>query len=89
VEIEERLSWLVGLAERVHAEVRYERLGGDGGGLCVLKGRRILFIDLDADATTRYEATLQAVSGLPNFSDFHIPPVIEEDLARFRAERES
>ena len=86
MELEERLSWLAGLAERMGVAVRFERLGGEGGGLCTLKSQRMLFVDLDADPRTRYESTLVALGGLPELRDYHLPPVIAEDLERLTAE---
>jgi hypothetical protein len=86
VELEERLSWLIGLAERMDVAVRIERLGGEGGGLCTLKSRRMLFVDADADSRTRYEATLLALGGLPELHQHHLPPIIAEDLERLQAD---
>jgi len=87
VELRERLSWLTELAERLDIAVRYEHLGGDGGGLCTVKSRRMLFVDLDADPQTRYQAVLLALVGLPELHDHCLPPVISEDLERIRSRR--
>ena len=85
MDVEERLDWLTGWAERAEIGVRRERLGGEGGGLCTLKGRRILFLDLDADVQTRYETTLLALGGLPELQNHHIPPIVAEDLERLES----
>ena len=86
MDVEERLDWLTGWAQRADIGLRRERLGGEGGGLCTLKGRRVLFLDLDADMQTRYETTLLALGGLAELQNFHSPPVIAEDLERLEAE---
>lgn len=83
VDLPDRLNWLLDAAERLDVAVRIERLGGRGGGLCLVKSRRILFVDADADLRTRYETTLAALGALPELRDRHIPPVIAEELERF------
>ena len=80
--VEERLNWLIDAAEQFEIAVRTEHLGGQGGGLCVLKSGRLLFVDADADLHTRYEITLGAVGSLRELHDRHIPPAIAEDLER-------
>jgi hypothetical protein len=42
----ERLESALDVARRMGYGVREEWLGGSGGGACVLKGRRWLFLDL-------------------------------------------
>ena len=42
----ELLRQAIDLAERLGYQVRQEWLGGCGGGGCVLKGRKMLFLDL-------------------------------------------
>jgi len=82
VNVQERLNWLIDAAEQLEIGVRIEHLGGLGGGLCVLKSGRLLFVDADADLHTQYEITLGAVGSLRELYDRHIPPAIAEDLER-------
>lgn len=42
----ERLETILSALRNAGCEIRYDCFGGAGGGACVLKGRRILFLDL-------------------------------------------
>lgn len=85
MDIDAKLDALRSLFERLEIDVRQERLGGDGGGLCQVRGRRIVFVDMDADPATRLERAIQALAALPELEDLFIPPTIREDLDRVRA----
>lgn len=82
MELQIRLETLLSLARELEIDIRSEPLGGDGGGLCVLKGRRVLFVDTSADVDTRYERTAAALAGLPALDSRYLPPEIREDLHR-------
>ena len=75
-----RLETLLTLAEDIGIEIRRTPLGGEGGGLCTVRGRRVLFIDTAADIATQYEKTVAALAGLPEAQDRFFPPEIREDL---------
>ena len=65
----QRLDSLVAIAERLGYQVRYENLGGQGGGLCHFQQRKWLFIDLalsTADNLARLEACLADFSSRPS-----------------------
>lgn len=79
-----RLESLLHVAEQLDVEVRAEPMGGEGGGMCRLKGRRVLFVDTSADVMTRYERTLAAVADLPDVEGWFLPPLVREDLERQR-----
>jgi len=70
------------LLGRLDIEVRHEHFGGGGGGLCEVHGRRIVFVDLDADAATRLERCVLALSSLPEFDTVYVPPVLRELIER-------
>jgi hypothetical protein len=58
--------------------IRHEQLGGNGGGLCDIKGRSIFFID--TQASTRDNASKAALA-LKNKSDLeaiYIKPLIRQ-----------
>ena len=57
-----RLESLLTVAEEIGIDVRVEPMGGEGGGLCVLKGQRVLFVDVSADLATRYDRTVAAMA---------------------------
>ncbi len=67
-------------------EVRREWLGGEGGGLCTIRGERIFFLDLAADLATRLEHCLIALSQVPENESVYLSPVVRDALDRRRAE---
>lgn len=52
-------------ARQLGFRIREEWLGGDGGGSCVLKGQKWLFVDLALDTAERLELVTAALSGEP------------------------
>jgi len=82
VELQTRLDTLLTLARELGIDLRSEPLGGDGGGLCALKGRRVLFVDTSADLDTRYERTAAALATLPELEGRYLPPEVRDDLQR-------
>ena len=81
----EKLGRLLELCGELAIAVRYEPLGGEGGGLCLLRGRRVLFVDSDADLATQYDATVSALAGLPELDEVFLPPVLRQALEAKRA----
>lgn len=84
MDLKAKISGLVELAQRLNIEVRDVNLGGDGGGLCNLKGRRILFMDCDADLPTRYSRSLRGLAQLPEIDSIFILPELRDDLNALR-----
>lgn len=78
-----QLDELLQAADKVGIEVRAEPLGGDGGGLCTIKGHRVLFLDTSADVGTRFERTCQALAPLPDISQLYLHPEVRSQLERF------
>ena len=76
----DKLEALLTTAEGLGLDVRAEFMGGDGGGLCHLKGQRILFVDTSADVVTRYERTLEAVADLPELDECYLIPELRRDI---------
>jgi hypothetical protein len=62
------------LLERLNVEIRREHLGGHGGGLCSIRGRRIAFFDLDADPATQLTRCLADLAGLPELESMYLKP---------------
>ncbi len=89
MDLQTRLDELLSLADQIGLTIRRESLGGSGGGLCILKGQRVLFLDTAADLETRYERTLAALAPLPDLDTRYIRPDVREDLDRLRAFRNS
>lgn len=75
----------VELLGRLGIEVRGEHLGGGGGGLCVLRGRRVAFVDLDADVATRLHRCLLALAALPELDTVYVQPALRMAIERLRA----
>ncbi len=80
-----QLGVFLDLFERLGVEVRSEHLGGDGCNLCALKGRRIMFIDLDADTATRLDSCASALAQLPQIDKTFVPPEIRERIDKIRS----
>jgi hypothetical protein len=68
------------LLEQCHVEVRREHLGGGGGGLCRLRGKAVMFVDLDCDAATQTESCLVALAALPDIEARYLPPWVRERI---------
>ncbi|NLX23983.1 MAG: hypothetical protein GXY55_20210 [Phycisphaerae bacterium] len=79
-----RLEALLGVAEQVGIEVRAEPMNGEGGGLCVLRGRRVLFVDTLADLATRYDRTLAALASVEGVDQCYLVPEVRQDIERQR-----
>ena len=83
---QELLAALLDLAEKAGIELRHETLGGEGGGLCVLRGKKILFIDETAVLADRIARTAAALSSLEEIEDSFILPQVRQVLEKYRLE---
>jgi hypothetical protein len=81
---EQLMSELEALAERLDISLRRTPLGGDGGGLCAIKGVRILFIDTDADRVTQLDRSLAEIAQLPEINTVFVEPELRDALDRAR-----
>ena len=84
MDLHQKLSALLDVARRLDVTVRQEPLGGDGGGMCLLKGKRVLFIDTTADSATRYERSLTNLAQLPEINGIYVLPELREEFDRVR-----
>lgn len=84
MDFSQRFELLLELADRLGVQVRAEPLGGDGGGLCTLRGRQVLFVDTQADLQSRYEKTLAALAALGDLDKHYVLPEIRQDLEKYR-----
>ena len=82
MELHSRLDTLLNLARELGIEIRSESLGGEGGGMCILRGRRVLFVDTSADVETRYEKTVGSMATLKELDGRYVPPEVRDDLDR-------
>ena len=77
-----QLDRVVELFERLDIDVRREHLGGNGGGLCQVPGKRMVFSDLDADHVTQLAQSVRALASLPELATIHVAPSIRELILR-------
>jgi hypothetical protein len=75
---QELIAELLDLAGRLGVEVRQDRLGGNATSLCLLKGRAVLFVDLDADDRDQVAALIKALAGRPGLDQIFIRPQVRQ-----------
>ncbi len=68
------------LLRRLGVEVRREHCGGGGGGLCTMRNRKVLFVDLDSDLTTQDEMCLEALRSIPETRSMYMTPALRARL---------
>ena len=78
------LDELLVLLENWGVEVRSERLGGSGGGLCAVRHRRVFFLDIDADEATREARAIAALAELPEAEQTYLPPAVRERVEKLK-----
>lgn len=79
-----QLDAVIQVFERLGVKLRKEHLGGNGGGLCTLRGERVVFIDLDADPPTHLDRCLAALSTMPELDSVYLIPALRERINRLR-----
>jgi len=82
VDLDAKLNALLTLAESLDIEIRRIPIGGRGGTLCTVKGRRVLFLDTEADRATQYDRVLRELAQLPEIDGVYLRPELREDLDR-------
>ena len=81
----EIVDYLAELSKKLGVEVRWEGLSGDGG-ICELRGKRILFVDRSLNLGTQVDVMTGALCEEP-LDDVYILPEVRDLLERARAER--
>ncbi len=84
MDLASRLESLLTLAEEIGVDVRAEPMGGEGGGLCRLRDKPVLFVDTSADLATRYDRTVAAMASLEELDGHYLVPEIRQDIDRQR-----
>jgi hypothetical protein len=74
----ELLAEALDLCCRAGYQVRQEWLGGEGGGTCELKGRKLLFLDLDLGPSEQLEQVLDALRRDLGAVQLPMPQVLRE-----------
>ncbi|MBN1435605.1 MAG: hypothetical protein JW936_00895 [Sedimentisphaerales bacterium] len=83
MEDESLLGQLLDLAERLGIEIRYVALGSGGGGICTIKGKRVLFVDNSADLVERVAVTAEALAEEVALDEVYVLPEVRVVLERY------
>jgi len=81
---QELMAALLEVAERAGLEVRQAALSGEGGGVCTVRGRRILFVDVLADTGEQLARTAAALAELPELDGLYVVPQVRQLLDQNR-----
>ncbi len=72
------LDELLALLEGHGVTIRNEALGGAGGGLCLVKGANIFFLDTEANSAETAACCAEAVSKLLDTETVYIRPEVRQ-----------
>lgn len=72
------LEELLALLEASGVKVRSEPLGGRGGGLAVMKGANIFFVDTDAPSAEVATLCAEAVTKLMDVETIYLRPEVRQ-----------
>ena len=78
----ELLDYMIDLARRLSYDVREEWLDGKFGGLCEIKGRRVLFVDLSLPPSERLEQVAAPLRECKELAQVYILPEAQAVLDR-------
>ncbi len=76
------LDELIEVLQSQGIEIRSDFFGGTGGGLCVVKDKKIFFIDTDATAAENAAKCAQAVLESVDIDTIYIKPDVREFLEK-------
>ena len=79
------LDALLELLGNCRVEVRKVPLGGQGGGLCRLRGKAVFFADADASVGETTALAAQAVRQNMDIEGVYLRPQIREVIERYRS----
>jgi hypothetical protein len=69
---------LLALLEANDVTVRNEPLGGSGGGLCTVKGKRILFVDTEAPSIVTATICAESLPKVADIEQIFIKPQVRQ-----------
>jgi hypothetical protein len=81
------VDMLLELIDKLGVQVRRVSMGGAGGGLCVLRGRPVLFVDADADAATQAHSIGAALAEREDLDAHFIVPQLRQFIESCRRDR--
>lgn len=64
------------LAESMGYQVREENLGGIGGGVCEVAGRKCVFVDIAMNSVEQFEQLIVALRQDPMIHTMPLPPAL-------------
>ena len=73
---------LVALLEQNGVNIRREAMGGGGGGMCVIKEKRIFFVDTECPVAEMNAICSHAVNELLDIESIYIRPQVREFLEK-------
>ena len=74
---------LLAVLEANGVAIRDEPLGGNGGGLCAVKGRRIFFVDTQAPSAVVAAMCAQAVPKVVDIEQIYIKPEVRQFIESY------
>jgi hypothetical protein len=77
------LEELLALLEANNVLIRDEPLGGNGGGLCAMKGRQIFFVDTQAPSAVVAVMCAQAVPKVVDIEQIYIKPEVRQFIESY------
>jgi len=77
----ELLQEAVETARGLGYEIRQDWLGGDGGGHCLVRGRRLLLLDVAQSPDEQLDVVVDALRGERRATSLKISPTLAERLA--------
>jgi hypothetical protein len=75
------LEELLALLETNDVTIRSEPLGGEGGGLCTIKGKRVLFVDTEAPSIVTAALCAQSLPKVADIEQIYIKPQVRQFIA--------
>ncbi len=77
------LEELLAFLEANSVAIRDEPLGGNGGGLCAMKGHQIFFVDTQAPSAVVAAMCAQAVSKVVDIEQIYIKPEVRQFIESY------
>ena len=77
------LEELLALLEANGVAIRDEPLGGNGGGLCAMKGRQIFFVDTQAPSAVVSAMCAEAVPKVVDIEQIYIKPEVRQFIESY------
>jgi hypothetical protein len=74
---------LVALLELNGVNIRREAMGGGGGGMCEIKGKKIFFVDTDSPAAEMTAIACRSVNDLLDVESVYVRPQVREFLEKY------